>query len=149
MDGPHTPLSVYLRVIFLAPHTHVLCKLSGSAAGVFPAVRLVHSLLFCSNLSCDIEFNFTLPNIQIVWIFGSTYRKGEILKQKVTLTCMSTVNCFTVKVLHEIHNGVGVTHTVFSWCMHHQHSSDTKTNVSTRWRVVPSILGLGSMGNVC
>ena len=43
--GPHTPISVYLRVIFLAPHTrtHVLCMVSGSATGFFPAVRLVHS----------------------------------------------------------------------------------------------------------
>ena len=30
---------------FLAPHTHVLCMGSGSATGVFPAPRLVHSLL--------------------------------------------------------------------------------------------------------
>ena len=47
MDGPHTctPISVYLRVIFLAPHTPVLCMVSGSATGFFPAVRLVHSLL--------------------------------------------------------------------------------------------------------
>ena len=35
--GPHTPISVYLRVIFLAPHTrtHVLCMGSGSATGFF------------------------------------------------------------------------------------------------------------------
>ena len=30
-----TPISVYLRVIFLAPHTHVLCMGSGSATGFF------------------------------------------------------------------------------------------------------------------
>ena len=30
---------------FLAPHTHVLCMGSGSATGIFPAPRLVHSLL--------------------------------------------------------------------------------------------------------
>ena len=39
MDGPHTlisMISVYLRVIFLAPHTHVLiCIVSGSATGFF------------------------------------------------------------------------------------------------------------------
>ena len=42
--------------------------------------------------SCDIEFKFILPNIQIwywyiqklVWISGSTYRKGEIFNANVT-----------------------------------------------------------------
>ena len=93
--GPHTfctPLSVYWGWYFSAPDTHVLCMGSRTATGIFAALRLVHSLLnfFSSNFSCDIEFNFTLPNIQIwilifrllVWSFGSTYRKGEILKQK-------------------------------------------------------------------
>ena len=39
--GPHTPLSAYLRVIFLAPHTRLLCMGLGSATGIsiFPARR--------------------------------------------------------------------------------------------------------------
>ena len=68
---------------------------------IFPAVRLVHSLLkyfffyisvviLNSSLHYQI-FEFDI-NIQIlVWIIGSTYRKGEIFS-----------------LLHEIHNGVGV-----------------------------------------
>ena len=59
---------------FSAPDTHVLmlivmsmtvsCMGSRTATGIFPALRLVHSLLKYF-FSCDIEFNFTLPNIQI------------------------------------------------------------------------------------
>ena len=60
----------------------------------------------------EFKFTVTLPNIQIwyldiliqklVWIFGSTYRKGEILMQ------MWHVNSQCVLLLHEIHIGVGV-----------------------------------------
>ena len=46
MDGPHTPISVYWRVIFFGtPYTCVMHGVSVSATGVFPAVRLGHSLL--------------------------------------------------------------------------------------------------------
>ena len=74
----------------MASHTHLLCMVSGSATGVFPAVRLVHYLLkilisvviLNSSLHYQI-FEFVDINIQIlVWIIGSTYSKGEILKQK-------------------------------------------------------------------
>ena len=45
VHGWTTYISAYLRVIFfVAPHTHVLCMVSGSAIGYFPAVGLVHSL---------------------------------------------------------------------------------------------------------
>ena len=99
---------------FLAPHTHVLCMGSGSAtAWVFPAPRLdlVHSLLkffFLFQLWYWIQLyttkysNLILMFIQIlVWIFGSTYRKGEILKQKWH-TCQQSI----VSLLHEIHIGL-------------------------------------------
>ena len=63
---------------------------SGSATWFFTAARLVHSLLifFYFIFSCDIEFKFTIKYfnlimiLHVVWIIGSTYRKGEILKQK-------------------------------------------------------------------
>ena len=88
MNGPHTPFSVYLRMIFLAAHTHVLCMGSGSAIGVFPAPRLVHSLLkyffifisvviLNSTLHSQI-FEFDISIQILIWIFGSTYRKGEL-----------------------------------------------------------------------
>ena len=83
MDGPHTPLSVYLRVIFFGcPYT--LCMGSGSATGFFTAVRLVHSLLnfyfsvVILNSSVHYQiFEFDI-NIQIlVWIIGSTHMYTE------------------------------------------------------------------------
>ena len=107
-----TPISVHIwGWYFLAPHTHVLCMVSGSATGSFPAVRLVHSLpkyicyisvlILNSSLHYQI-FEFDTNIIQIlVWIIGSTYRKGEILKQ------IWHVNrqFFTVT---QIHMGLGV-----------------------------------------
>ena len=89
--------------VHVGPYNSVIqCYFVAASGGVrdqavqqdlFTAVRLVHSLLkiLFLNFSCDIEFKFTLCyqiyefdiNIQIlVWIIGSTYRKGEILKQK-------------------------------------------------------------------
>ena len=89
--GPHTPLSVYWGWYFSAPDTHVLCTGSRTATGIFAALRLVHSLLkyfFKFQLWYWIQFyttkysNLILIFRLLVWIFGSTYRKGEILKQK-------------------------------------------------------------------
>ena len=90
---------------FLAAHTHVLCMGSGSATCFFPAPRLVHSLpkyFFKFQLwywiqlytpTCPKYLNLILVLI-LICIFGSTYRKGEILKQKKS--GMSTVNLFSV-----------------------------------------------------
>ena len=77
---------------FLACHTHVLCMGSGSASALFLAPGLVHSLLkyfFKFQLWYWIQLYTTkysnlilIFRYILVWIFGSTYRKGEILKQK-------------------------------------------------------------------
>ena len=72
----------------MAPHTHVLCMGSGSATGVFPAPRLVHSLLKYFFQISIVILNLTLYyqifkfdiDIQIkllVLIFGSTCTEKE------------------------------------------------------------------------
>ena len=111
--GPHTPLSVCWGWYFPAPDTHVLCMGSRTATGIFAALRLVHSLLkyfFKFQLWYWIQFyttkysNLILIFRLLVWIFGSTYRKGEILKQKWHVICQQSI-CL---LLHEIHMGVAV-----------------------------------------
>ena len=69
----------------------MLCMVSGSATGVFSCGELsaffakiffqISVVILNPTLHYQI-FKFDI-NIQIlVWIFGSTYRKGKILKQK-------------------------------------------------------------------
>ena len=77
MDGPHTPLSVYLRVIFFGtPYTCVLFNVWYHYHFIRQCNRIffygeinTNSAFFAFkkkiNFSCDIEFKFTLPNIQI------------------------------------------------------------------------------------
>ena len=87
---------------FLAPHTHVLCMGSGSATGIFPAPRLVYSLLKYFFQISYVLLNSTLHyqifrfdiDIQIL-VWEKFWSKSD----------MSTVN---VSLLHEIHMGVGV-----------------------------------------
>ena len=70
--GPHTPLSVYLRVIFVGtPYTCVFYVWDQAVQQVFFRRRecILYWNIF-SNFSCDIELNFTLPNIQI-WYWYS------------------------------------------------------------------------------
>ena len=64
---------------------------SGSATVFFFGAEISAFIakIFFSNFSCDIEFNvhsqifeFDISIQILIWIFGSTYRKGEILKQK-------------------------------------------------------------------
>ena len=92
MDGPHTPISVYLRVLFFGTPYNV-CVMYG--------IRQCHRIFSCGEISAFFAkifyfisvlilnsslhyhiFEFDTNIIQIlVWIIGSTYRKGEILKQ--------------------------------------------------------------------
>ena len=87
MNGPHTPLSVYLRVIFFGcPYTCVYgirqCNrfFSGAEISAFFAKKK-NLQISVANLHYQI-FKFDIGIQILVWIFGSTYRKGEILKQK-------------------------------------------------------------------
>ena len=116
MDGPHTPISVNLKVIFLAPHTHVLCMVSGSATGFFfPAVRLVHSLLkyfFTFQLWYWIQVYTTKYSILILifrFLFGLLVAQHTEKEKFWSKSDMSTV---IFSLLHEIHNGVGVGDTI-------------------------------------
>ena len=104
----------------MAPPTYVLCIGSGSEAGYFSPVRLVHSSLIFflqisvlklnSTLHYQI-FKFDIVIQMLVWIFDSTYRKGEILMQKWHVTShLFTVTCHTTC-------GVGVAHAVAASCM--------------------------------
>ena len=96
----------------MAPHTHVFCMGSGSATGIFPAPRLVHSLLIFLLQISFVLLNSTLHyqifkfdiDIQIlVWSFGSTcIQKRRNFEAKVT--CQQSI----ISLLHEIHMGVGV-----------------------------------------
>ena len=77
MDGrwtTYTPLSVYLRVIFFGtPYMYYVWD--QAVQQEFPVV-ILNSTLHYQIFKFDIDIQI------LVWMFGSTYRKGEILKQK-------------------------------------------------------------------
>ena len=90
MGGPLTP--IFEGDIFWHPiHMYVLCMVSGSATEFFSSGKIsaffvkifffISVVILNSNSLYQI-FEFDTNIIQIlVWIIGSTYRKGEILKQ--------------------------------------------------------------------
>ena len=92
MDGPLTPVSVYLRVIFFWHPIHMYYVWyqavqqdffsSGEISAFFAKIFfLISVVILNSSLHYQI-FKFDTNIIQtLVWIIGSTYRKGEILKQ--------------------------------------------------------------------
>ena len=87
-------LGVYLRVIFFGtPYTCVMCGIRQcNSFSCGEIILLVHSLLkyfFKFQLWSWIQLYTTkysnlilIFRYFLVWIFGSTYREGEILKQK-------------------------------------------------------------------
>ena len=80
----------YFEGDIFAIHASVMYSMYGisirQCSRIFPAMRLVHYLLFLYYLSCDLViliYTTKYSNIQIVvGIIGSTNRKWEILKQK-------------------------------------------------------------------
>ena len=89
--GPHTRLSVYLRVIYFGtPYTCVMygirqCNRSFSGAEIsafFTEIFFQMSVVILNSTLHYQIFKFDIDIQILVWIFGSTYRKGEILKQK-------------------------------------------------------------------
>ena len=75
------------------------CNRSFSRAEIsafFPEMFFQISVVILNSTLHYQIFKFDIDIQILVWIFGSTYRKGEILKQKAK-SDMSTVNCFTVK----------------------------------------------------
>ena len=86
-----TPLSVYLRVIFFGtPYTCVMygirqCNRSFSGAEIsafFTEIFFTISVVILNSTLHYQIFKFDIDIQILVWNFGSTYRKGEILKQK-------------------------------------------------------------------
>ena len=101
---------------FLATHTHVLCMGSGSATGFFPALSAffgfannfvyISVVILNSSLRYQI-FEFDINIQMLVWIIGSTYMIQKRRNFEAKVTCQPSI----LSLLHEIHNGVGVTQT--------------------------------------
>ena len=106
MDGPLTPISVYLRVIFFGtPYTCVMYGIRqchriffscGEISAFFAKILFYISVLILNSSLHYQIFEFDTNIIQIlVWIIGSTYRKGRNF-EAFNLACQQAIFfCYT------------------------------------------------------